>query len=90
MLEKAIVDQLKSVFSKLEKQIELRYAHTDHPKNEELIELLNDVSETSPKILAKECLANLFHTIVATNRKVVEFYLSAWNDSQLLQVFYIH
>ena len=54
MLEKAIVDQLKSVFSKLEKQIELRYAHTDHPKNKELIELLNDVSETSPKILVKK------------------------------------
>ena len=54
MLEKAIVDQLKSVFSKLEKQVELRYAHTDHPKNEELIELLYDVSETSPKILVKK------------------------------------
>lgn len=54
MLEKNIIDQLKEVFSKLENPVELVYAKSSHDKQEELLLMLNQIVETSEKILLSE------------------------------------
>jgi alkyl hydroperoxide reductase subunit F len=50
MLEKEIVDQLTSVFQKLEGKVELVYAKSNHEKQVELIEMLEQVASTSDNI----------------------------------------
>ncbi len=51
MLESKITEQLKSLFGELKSNFTLQAkCPTDHPKREEMIELLNDVAATSSKI----------------------------------------
>jgi len=46
-LDQAMLDQLKGVFQKLSHPITLLVDQSDHPKQSELLEMLNDVSSTS-------------------------------------------
>lgn len=50
MLDQNIIEQLKSVFSPLENNIELVVKHSEHPKHGELISMLEGVASTSSKI----------------------------------------
>lgn len=50
MLDTAILEQLKSVYSGLEKEITLSVYKSSHAKQSELLELLKDLSSTSSKI----------------------------------------
>ncbi len=50
MLENSIVHQLKGVFSKLENTVSLVYDASTHSKQNELEEMLKDLSSTSTKI----------------------------------------
>jgi len=50
MLDQNMLEQLKGVFSKLENKISLKVDLSEHPKQDELIKLLNDVSSTSENI----------------------------------------
>jgi alkyl hydroperoxide reductase subunit F len=52
MLDSAIIDQLKTVFEKLEAKIELSYTESDHAKQSELIEMLEGVASTSENIVS--------------------------------------
>ncbi|MGK5094043.1 alkyl hydroperoxide reductase subunit F [Deltaproteobacteria bacterium TL4] len=52
MLENDIIEQLKSVFEKLNGRVELVYAKSPHEKQEELIEMLEQVASTSEHIHA--------------------------------------
>jgi alkyl hydroperoxide reductase subunit F len=52
MLDGSLKDQLKEHFSKLEKDISLLYDESVHENQNELIEMLTDVAETSSKIKA--------------------------------------
>ncbi|PIE70155.1 MAG: alkyl hydroperoxide reductase subunit F [Deltaproteobacteria bacterium] len=52
MLEHQMLEQLKSVFSSLESEIELVYHDSTHPKQGELKEMLEQVAGTSEKITA--------------------------------------
>lgn len=54
MLDKDLLEQLKSVFEVLENEISLVYNLTEHEKAQELIEMLKDVASTSSKIIVKE------------------------------------
>lgn len=54
MLEQEIVEQLKSVFQKLEGHIELSVAKSSHPKQDELAAMLAQVAETSGNISVKD------------------------------------
>jgi len=51
-----MIDQLKTVFSKLENEIELTYYQSSHEKQAELLEMLNDLHIASPKIKITKCL----------------------------------
>jgi len=51
MLEAELKEQLKSVFAALENPVELIYEDSSHEDQNDLIEMLNDVASTSPKIL---------------------------------------
>ncbi|MCB0361584.1 MAG: alkyl hydroperoxide reductase subunit F [Bdellovibrionales bacterium] len=53
MLEAQIQDQLKSLFEQLEQSIELSYEPSFHEDQAQLIELLEEVASTSPKIRAR-------------------------------------
>ena len=50
MLDSEIREQLITVFHPLEGDIVLRYSESDHEQQSQLVDLLTDVSETSPKI----------------------------------------
>lgn len=50
MLDNAMIEQLKSVFSKLENPIELIYYNSNHEKQNELIEMLEAVASTSDQV----------------------------------------
>lgn len=50
MLDSAIQEQLKSVFTKLDKTVVLRVDRSSHANQDELLEMLNDVATCSDKI----------------------------------------
>ncbi len=50
MLDSQILDQLKSVYEKLENDIELVYYHSTHGKQDELVGMLEGVASTSDRI----------------------------------------
>jgi alkyl hydroperoxide reductase subunit F len=50
MLEQSILDQLKSVFSALDHQVDLVYHNSNHDKQAELVSMLDSVATTSEKI----------------------------------------
>ena len=54
MLEAAILNQLKTVFEKLENNIYLSYYKSSHIKQNELLDMLREVSSTSNKIILEE------------------------------------
>ncbi|MEZ4744335.1 MAG: alkyl hydroperoxide reductase subunit F [Bdellovibrionota bacterium] len=54
MLDNNMIDQLKEVFANLENQIDLVYDSSDHPKQEELIEMLQDVAKASSFLNVRE------------------------------------
>ncbi|MBX9767060.1 MAG: alkyl hydroperoxide reductase subunit F [Bdellovibrionales bacterium] len=53
MLDAEIKEQLKQVFSSLEKSVGLVYHLSSHAKQSELVAMLQDVSSASPKISAR-------------------------------------
>jgi NADH-dependent peroxiredoxin subunit F len=53
MLDADLKEQLKSVFANLDNQIDLVYQPSKHQNQNELVEMLTGVAETSPKISAK-------------------------------------
>lgn len=53
MLNPNIIDQLKSAFSKLTENIELLHTESDHEKQTELIEMLEQISSTSDHLSIK-------------------------------------
>jgi len=53
MLDQDLQEQLKSLFSSLEESVELAYAPSSHGNQQELVELLEGLASTSPKITAK-------------------------------------
>lgn len=50
MLDNNIIEQLKGVFAKLEKEVELVYDHSDHQDQKALVDLLEQVASTSENI----------------------------------------
>ena len=54
MLDSSLREQLVSVFGKLEKPVELIIDNSPHEDHKDLLEMLNDVAETSPNITVKE------------------------------------
>lgn len=50
MLDHELVEQLKEVFTKLENKVEINYYQSNHPKQSELLEMLQDLSTTSKSI----------------------------------------
>ncbi|GIL18067.1 MAG: alkyl hydroperoxide reductase subunit F [Oligoflexia bacterium] len=54
MLDTAMKDQLKSVFAKLENQVDLIYNQSSHPDTDGLIEMLTDIQSTSSLINVKK------------------------------------
>jgi NADH-dependent peroxiredoxin subunit F len=54
MLDTSIKDQLKTHFAKLNSEITLQVSSKEHPKQQELQSMLQDVAECSPKILVQE------------------------------------
>lgn len=57
MLDIAIIDQLREVFSKLEKPVLLRVSHSPHADQTEPEEMLKGLSEASAKILIEKSAA---------------------------------
>lgn len=53
MLDNALKEQLKSVFAILENSVELVLDESSHPDQAELIEMLQEVASTSPKIIVR-------------------------------------
>lgn len=51
MLDRDMLEQLKVVFEKLQGTVELVYHSSNHPKQQELLELLSEVASTSSKIV---------------------------------------
>ncbi len=54
MLDSAITEQLQSVFSKLEGTVDFVYEPSKHADQATLLEFLNDVAATSPKLNVRE------------------------------------
>ena len=54
MLDQELIEQLKSVFEPLENEITLSYKKCSHSNQSELMEMLNSISNTHPKIKIKE------------------------------------
>ena len=54
MLDQNLIDQLKTVFGKLEKPVSLVYSDTAHADNAQLLEMLNSVVGTSPLLSLKK------------------------------------
>ncbi|MBX3017821.1 MAG: alkyl hydroperoxide reductase subunit F [Bdellovibrionaceae bacterium] len=50
MLDPQMLEQLRSVFEKLENVVELLVEPSEHPDRAELVEMLSEVASTSPKI----------------------------------------
>jgi alkyl hydroperoxide reductase subunit F len=50
MLDSGIIEQLKGVFSKLEETVVLKVKQSAHPDQQQLLEMLNDISSASEKI----------------------------------------
>ncbi len=53
MLDAAMLEQLKTVFASLENTVELVYTESSHADQKELVEMLEEVASTSPKIKAR-------------------------------------
>ncbi|WP_412471837.1 alkyl hydroperoxide reductase subunit F [Halobacteriovorax sp. RT-1-4] len=53
MLDSGIIEQLKSVYAQLESEIGLVYNESAHAKQQELVEMLESIATTSPKVVAK-------------------------------------
>jgi len=53
MLDQDLKDQLRTVFAPLEKLISLVYVPTDHEDQQQLLDLLNSLTEVSGRILVK-------------------------------------
>ena len=53
MLESSMIEQLKTVFERLENPVRLVFDLSEQEKQEELLEMLNDVASTSPFIQAE-------------------------------------
>lgn len=53
MLDAAILEQLKTVFAKLENSVELVYEESSHPDQKDLLEILNEVASTSSLITVR-------------------------------------
>lgn len=53
MLDKELLEQLKSVFEVLEKEVTLVVKNSNHEKQKELLEMLTEVAQTSSKINLK-------------------------------------
>lgn len=53
MLDNSLKEQLKSVFAVIENDVELVYDESSHADQAELVEMLQDVASTSPKIIAR-------------------------------------
>ncbi|WP_415063219.1 alkyl hydroperoxide reductase subunit F [Bdellovibrio sp.] len=54
MLDPQLKEQLTSVFSKLENTVELIYENSSHEDQKDLIEMLEDVASTCPKIVVSK------------------------------------
>jgi len=54
MLEEAIIEQLKTVFNKLENNIYIVYDNSDHIKQNELVDMLQGIASTSNKIILEK------------------------------------
>jgi NADH-dependent peroxiredoxin subunit F len=54
MLDSGILEQLKSVYQNLEHEITLLVAQSQHENQQELLNLVNSIQSTSPKILVRE------------------------------------
>jgi alkyl hydroperoxide reductase subunit AhpF len=54
MLDSNILEQLNSVFAKLEKNVVLAYKKSEHADQKNLIEMLSQISSTCTKIQAIE------------------------------------
>lgn len=53
MLDNAIIEQLKSVYAQLESEIGLVYSESSNSKQQELVDMLESIATTSPKITTK-------------------------------------
>lgn len=54
MLDSQLKEQLTSVFEKLENEIELVYEQSSHADQKELVEMLEEVASTTPKVKVKK------------------------------------
>lgn len=54
MLDPQMLEQLRSVFEKLENVVELLIEPSEHPDRAELVEMLTEVASTSPKIHVRD------------------------------------
>ena len=55
MIDTKLAAQLREVFAKLENPVNLVYRPSAHPKQGELVAMLEAIAETSPKVVAREC-----------------------------------
>lgn len=53
MLDTELKEQLKSVFAPLDNEVELVYELSTHDQQQELVDMLMGISETSPKIITR-------------------------------------
>ena len=58
MLDNDILEQLKSVFAKLENNVELVYKSSDHDDQKSLVEMLEQVASTSKNITVKPAVGD--------------------------------
>ena len=58
MLDASLKEQLVSVFASLENTVELIYENSSHEDLKDLLDMLNDVASTSPKIAVKASNGN--------------------------------
>ncbi len=54
MLDTAMIEQLKSAFSKLERPVTLRMSRSGHPDQEQLRSMLNALASASNQIILEE------------------------------------
>ena len=54
MLEESIIEQLKTVFNKLENNVYIVYENSDHIKQNELVDMLQGIASTSDKIVLEK------------------------------------
>jgi alkyl hydroperoxide reductase subunit F len=73
MLDNQIIEQLKSVFEKLNGKVELVYTESDHEKQQELVDMLEQIAGISENIAvrsSKQKSATPFFEIVHNDRPV--------------------